>query len=55
MKIRRKTPVNRQIPRRVGTVSSYIRTGNAKDLKSLLDIAIINSQEAGQHYELGDG
>ena len=36
----------------------YIRAGNAKDLESfadLLDIAIINLQEAGQECELGDG
>ena len=36
----------------------HIRSGNAKDLDSfadLLDIAILNLQEAGQHHELGDG
>ena len=36
----------------------HICTGNAKDLESfadLLDIAIINLQEAGQDQELGDG
>ena len=36
----------------------HIRSGNAKDLESfadLLDIAIFNLQEAGQHHELGDG
>ena len=35
-----------------------MRTGNAKDLEKfadLLDIAIINLQEAGQDHELGDG
>ena len=35
-----------------------IRPGNAKDIEEfadLLDIAMINLQEAGQHYELGDG
>ena len=35
-----------------------IRPGNAKDIEdfaNLLDIAIINLQEAGHHYELGDG
>lgn len=35
-----------------------IRPGNAKDLEQfsdLLDIAIINLREAGQHHELGDG
>ena len=35
-----------------------IRTGNAKDIKEfadLLDIAMINLQEAGHHHELGDG
>ena len=35
-----------------------VRTGNAKDLEKfadLLDIAIINLQEAGQDHELGDG
>ena len=34
-----------------------IRPGNAKGIKEfadLLDIAIINLQEAGPHYELGD-
>ena len=35
-----------------------IRPGNAKDIEEfadLLDIAMINLQKAGQHYELGDG
>ena len=35
-----------------------IRTGNAKDIEEfadLLDIAMINLQEAGHHHELGDG
>ena len=35
-----------------------IRPGNAKDIEEfadLLDIAMTNLQEAGQHYELGDG
>ena len=35
-----------------------MRTGNDKDLEKfadLLDIAIINLQEAGQDHELGDG
>lgn len=35
-----------------------IRPGNAKDIEEfadLLDIAMINLQEAGHHYELGDG
>ena len=35
-----------------------VRTANAKDLEKfadLLDIAIINLKEAGQHHELGDG
>ena len=35
-----------------------VRTGNAKDLEKfadLLDIAIINLQEAGQDHELGNG
>lgn len=35
-----------------------IRLGNARDLEQfadLLDIAIINLKEAGQHHELGDG
>ena len=35
-----------------------IRSGNAKDIEDfadLLDIAMINLEEAGQHYELGDG
>ena len=35
-----------------------IRQANAKDIEEfvhLLDIAMINLQEAGQHYELGDG
>ena len=35
-----------------------IRSGNAKDVEDfadLLDIAMINLEEAGQHYELGDG
>ena len=35
-----------------------IRPGNARDIEEfadLLDIAMINLQEAGQHYELGNG
>ena len=35
-----------------------VRTGNAKDLEKfadLLDIAIMNFQEAGQDHELGTG
>ena len=35
-----------------------IRSGNAKDIEDfadLLDIAMINLKEAGQHQELGDG
>ena len=35
-----------------------IRSGNAKDIAhfaDLLDIAMINLKEAGQHQELGDG
>ena len=35
-----------------------IRPGNAKDIEEfadLLDIAMINLQEAGHHHELGDG
>ena len=36
----------------------HIRSGNAKDIEDfadLLDIAMINLKEAGQHQELGDG
>lgn len=36
----------------------HTRHGNAQDLEQfadLLDIAIINLKEAGQHHELGDG
>ena len=35
-----------------------IRSGNGKDIEDfvdLLDIAMINLKEAGQHHELGDG
>lgn len=36
----------------------HIRHGNAKDIEEfsdLLDIALINLNLAGHHYELGDG